>query len=208
MDALSNDVRVSAKPDDDAPAPAPQNGAGVLSQLPRTRPQRTSARRAAAREGGGAARRGPASAPGHAPEPERTARPKATGKRSGAAKRSAGAGAGGGTPRKPAAARKQASKRKPTGATRSGTARKSATQSRERSSRARSAPRVRGRAPDDTVPSQGFATEGERVTGPVAPPGGAELFATAAEIVTELARASVSSGERFVRDLLSRLPLN
>jgi hypothetical protein len=42
----------------------------------------------------------------------------------------------------------------------------------------------------------------------VAPPGGAEIVATAAEIVTELARAGVSAGERVVRDLFSRLPLS
>jgi hypothetical protein len=42
----------------------------------------------------------------------------------------------------------------------------------------------------------------------VAPPGGAELLATAAEIVSELAKASVSTGERLLRDVLSRLPLS
>jgi hypothetical protein len=43
------------------------------------------------------------------------------------------------------------------------------------------------------------------VTGPVAPPGGAEFAATAAEILGELTKAGVSTGERLVRDVLSRL---
>jgi hypothetical protein len=42
----------------------------------------------------------------------------------------------------------------------------------------------------------------------VAPPGGTELVATAVEIVGELAKAGLSTGERVVKDLLSRLPLS
>jgi len=57
------------------------------------------------------------------------------------------------------------------------------------------------------VPRQGFASDGERVSGPVQPPGGAELIATAAEIVSELAKAGVSTGERLIKDVVSRLPL-
>ena len=57
------------------------------------------------------------------------------------------------------------------------------------------------------MPRQGFASEGERPLGPVQPPGGAEFLATAAEIVNELARASLSTGERLLRDAISRLPL-
>ena len=58
------------------------------------------------------------------------------------------------------------------------------------------------------MPRQGFATEGDRVSGPVQPPGGPELIATAAEIVGEIAKAGVSGGERLLRDLVSRLPLS
>jgi hypothetical protein len=47
----------------------------------------------------------------------------------------------------------------------------------------------------------------DRASGPVQPPGGTELVATAAEIVTELARAGVSTGERLIKDLLGHLPL-
>jgi len=53
---------------------------------------------------------------------------------------------------------------------------------------------------------QGFASDGDRGHGPVAPPGGAEFLATAAEIVNELTKAGVSTGERLLRDALSRLP--
>ncbi len=58
----------------------------------------------------------------------------------------------------------------------------------------------------EEVPRQGFATEDERAVGAVQPPGGLELIGTAAEIVSEIAKAGVSGGERLVRDILSRLP--
>jgi hypothetical protein len=58
------------------------------------------------------------------------------------------------------------------------------------------------------VPRQGFECEGERASGPVHPPGGTELVASAAEIIGELAKAGLSSGERFFKDVLSRLPLS
>jgi hypothetical protein len=77
--------------------------------------------------------------------------------------------------------------------------------------RARSAPgraaRPQATAPEP-VPRQGFESEGDRASGPVQPPGGAELLATAAEIVSELAKAGMSAGERLVKDVLSRLPLS
>lgn len=40
------------------------------------------------------------------------------------------------------------------------------------------------------------------------PPGGAELVASVAEIVGELAKAGLSTGERLLKDALSRLPLS
>ena len=57
------------------------------------------------------------------------------------------------------------------------------------------------------APRQGFECEGERASGPVQPPGGAELVASAAEIVGELAKAGLSTGERLLKDVFSRLPL-
>jgi hypothetical protein len=59
----------------------------------------------------------------------------------------------------------------------------------------------------ERVPRQGFECESERASGPVAPPGGTELIASAAEIISELAKAGLSSGERLLKDVISRLPL-
>ena len=58
----------------------------------------------------------------------------------------------------------------------------------------------------EQVPRQGFECEGEGATGPVQPPGGAELVGSAAELLGEVAKAGVSAGERLVKDLLGRLP--
>jgi hypothetical protein len=57
------------------------------------------------------------------------------------------------------------------------------------------------------APRQGFECEGERASATVHPPGGAELVASAAEIVGELAKAGLSTGERLLKDVFSRLPL-
>jgi hypothetical protein len=57
----------------------------------------------------------------------------------------------------------------------------------------------------EAVPPQGFECEGERASGPVQPPGGTELVATAAEILSEIAKAGISGGERLLKDALSRL---
>ncbi|HXN37452.1 MAG TPA: hypothetical protein VN892_05405, partial [Solirubrobacteraceae bacterium] len=59
----------------------------------------------------------------------------------------------------------------------------------------------------ERVPTQGFECASENVSGPVQPPGGPELVASAVEIVGELAKAGLSSGERVLRDVFSRLPL-
>jgi hypothetical protein len=56
------------------------------------------------------------------------------------------------------------------------------------------------------VPRQGYEAESDTASGPVQPPGGVELLASAAEIVAELARAGVSAGERVLADLVARLP--
>jgi len=42
----------------------------------------------------------------------------------------------------------------------------------------------------------------------VQPPGAAELVASAAEIVGELAKAGLSRSERLLKDFVSRLPLS
>jgi hypothetical protein len=56
------------------------------------------------------------------------------------------------------------------------------------------------------VPRQGFECQGESVSGPVQPPGGADLVASAVEIVGELAKAGLASGERALKDIFSHLP--
>jgi hypothetical protein len=134
---------------------------GVLANLPRTRPQRSSPRRAAARKANAARppaaeQRGPATS----------------------AQRSASA------PKQRAASAPKPRGPRP--------ARRPAGSSTER----------------EPVPRQGFECEAERTSGSVQPPGGAELLASAAEIIGELAKASVSTGERLLKDVLSRLPLS
>ncbi len=147
-----------------------EEGLGVLSQLPRTRPQRSSARRVAARAASAAAESATA-APAHS-----NGRPPARA-------------------RKPA---KAAAKAAPKAAAKAPRAAKAT----PRRAAARPAPVA------EPVPRQGYECEGERASGSVRPPGGAELVATAAEIVGELTKAGLSTGERLLKDLLSHLPLS
>jgi hypothetical protein len=151
----------------------PQNGQGVLSNLPRTRPQRESARRAAART---ATKTGAPSTP-------------AAGSNGRAASKPGDSAA----PAAPARKRRPATTRKPAAA-----------------KAARGSTKRKALESDlgPQVPRQGFECEGERASGPVHPPGGTELVASAAEIIGELAKAGLSSGERLFRDVLSRLPLS
>jgi hypothetical protein len=128
---------------------------GVLSKLPRTRPQRSSPRRAAARSASAAAQ----------------------------ATAAAPAAANGRPPAK---------------------APKAAKATPKRAARRATKPTV----PAQPAPRQGYECEGERPSGSVHPPGGAELVASAAEIVGELAKAGISTGERLLKDVLSRLPLS
>jgi hypothetical protein len=58
----------------------------------------------------------------------------------------------------------------------------------------------------DSVPRQGFESESDIASGSVQPPGAAELVASAAEVVGELAKAGLSAGERLLKDLVARLP--
>ena len=159
----------------DAPAEA-----SVLANLPRTRPQRSSPRRAAARAAASATDTAAAPAPA----------PAAT---NGHANGRAGTGAKGagrargrtGTAKRPAKARTAPEP------------------SRARTSRPRAAS-----APAEPAPRQGFDCEGERASRTVHPPGGAELVTSAVEIVGELAKTGLSTGERLLKDALSRLPLS
>ncbi len=58
----------------------------------------------------------------------------------------------------------------------------------------------------EAAPRQGFESDGENMNGSIQPPGGAELVASAAEIVGELAKVGLSAGERLLKDAFSRLP--
>jgi len=140
-----------------------EDGKSVLTNLPRSRPQRSSPRRAAARAS--STGEGPAGATRTRSRPQ------------------------GGRARKPAAAAQPAPKRAKATAGRSGAAGR------------------RGRAAaQEAAPRQGFETDGSDASGPVQPPGGAELLGSAAEILAELAKGGLSAGERLLRDAISRLP--
>ena len=65
---------------------------------------------------------------------------------------------------------------------------------------------MKRRPADEPVPRQGFEGEPDSLGGPVQPPGGTELVASAAELAGELAKAGVATGARLVKDFLSRLP--
>jgi hypothetical protein len=200
---------------------------GVLVNLPRARPQRASARRASARNG--RARNGarPASA---AERPLRSVADESTTTKP-AAKQSSD------RDRKTAAkasaargAKRQAAKAPADRASKPGTrasvkaVRESAAASTARASLAertsarkpagttkpaRQAARKRSRAGavEEAAPRQGFESENDRSNDSLQPPGGIELVASAAELVGELAKAGVSTGERVLKDVLSRLPL-
>jgi hypothetical protein len=60
-------------------------------------------------------------------------------------------------------------------------------------------------ASGERVPRQGFECDSEGIRGPVQPPGGAELVASALEIVGELAKSGLASGERLLKDVFSRI---
>ncbi|MGD1058983.1 MAG: hypothetical protein ABR992_16390 [Solirubrobacteraceae bacterium] len=158
----------------------PADRPGVLSNLPRTRPQRASPRRAAARKA--AAATVPAGATGE-PTPKASSRSPAS------------------SNGRPPASTKDSRTRTAQKAT--------APRTTAAPKRARSAPkRTAGAATSEPAPRQGFECEGERVNGPIQPPGGAELVAGAAELIGELAKAGISTGERLFKDVLSRLPLS
>jgi hypothetical protein len=165
-----------------------RNQDGVLANLPRTRPQRSSARRAAARARAGAApgkgdtESSPSADNGRSPaSAEAIARP-------------AGAGAGA---REPTPAKGRASKRRATSAERQARPARKASASSSRASAAKAT----------SAPRQGFDCEGDSARGPVQPPGGIELVASVAEIVGDVAKAGLSTGERLLKDIVSWLPL-
>ncbi len=190
---------MSSASENNGRASSPEAGEGVLANLPRTRPQRSSPRRAAARRSaasaaGGSAPPSPpstsAAKPASAPAKVKKAKPKAkaTPKAKGAAKAASETKA---KTRSPRATKRPTRTARPTAP---------ATSTRRK-------PVTRAVHVDESVPRQGFESEMDRATGPVQPPGGAELVSSAAEIFGELARSGISTGERLLKDALARLPL-
>jgi hypothetical protein len=189
---LSNDVSVSVRgeetPNSNGGPPAGHE-TGILADLPRTRPQHSSARRDAARRTrtrsaeaqreASVARKGEASA-------ARKAAPEAE---------TAAASAG------PVAAVPQLGpdRRAKPRPDRPGTR-----PDRPGTHRPRSTSRIR--IAEEPVPRQGFECEGEHETGSVQPPGATELIGVAAEMLGELARAGIATGERLLKDVRSLLP--
>ena len=166
----------------------PTRDGGVLTKLPRTRPQRSSARRAAAR--------GASAAPARSRKPANAKR--AATKARGAVEPAAEASANGAAaPDSSAKAKSRVRATRPAEATKRSAAQRRAAQRKSRP-----------QAHEEPAPRQGFECDGETSGSSIPPPGGAELVATAAEIVGELAKAGLSTGERLFKDVLSRLPLS
>jgi hypothetical protein len=173
----------------DGSSSAQQDEQGVLANLPRTRPQRASRRRVAARNTAG----GSSGADGAPPS---------RGGRSVPPTEKADRGAARAAAERPAAAQTEAAKPGGRAADRPRRTVRGGASARRQTS----APKRRI-SNQDPAPRQGFECDGDAGSGPVQPPGAAELVASAAEIVGELAKAGLSTGERLLKDVFSRLPL-
>jgi hypothetical protein len=151
---------------------------GVLANLPRTRPQRSSARRDAARQTA-SVKVQPTDPPARKSRrvASVTARP------------------GPGPTRKPPST--ISTKTEPSPAPKQILAKKRPPK-----------PKVKAKRLQDAAPRQGFETEGDPVSGPVQPPGGVDLLSSAAELAGELTKSGLSTGGRLLKDFLGRLPLN
>jgi hypothetical protein len=182
--------RVTDANSSDGSSSAQQDERGVLANLPRTRPQRSSRRRTAARNAAGS----PAGADAASPSRSERSIPPREAVSSGAAKAASDRRvAPRSAPGKPGGSEAERPRRSVRGGA---SARRQA-----------SAPKRRASS-QDAAPRQGFECDGDAASGPVQPPGAAELVASAAEIVGELAKAGLSTGERLLKDVVSRLPLS
>jgi hypothetical protein len=163
----------------------PQEAAGLLSSLPRTRPQRSTPRRTAARDAVAAETSATASDPPSASAPATPRSRPAKRAKAGASTRAASSAktlssAKASTSKGPTKARKRPAPKRPPTAMPAG----------------------------EPVPPQGFEAEGDHAHGAVRPPSGGEMVGAATEILGELAKAGISAGERLFKDVLSRLPLS
>ena len=170
------------------PSEVEPDAAGVLANLPRTRPQRSSARRIAARDGAARSAAGPNS---NARRDE-TQQPSSTAAAPGA-KRAKGV-------RKPPAGSRQA-------AASAGSRPRARSQGAASSRPRHRATSARAGAAEKRAPRQGFESDADATTGPVTPPGGAELLGAAAGFLGEVAKSGLSRGASTVKDILGRLPL-
>jgi hypothetical protein len=200
---LSNDVNV-ANADEDSSVNGAVSENDVLANLPRARPQRASARRIAARNGAGGSARGDetrsrASKAGSAKRGVSTAAATASDASGKAPARRAVKPVRESAAASAAKSRVGRDKGAPSAASRATGPRATAPD--------RAAKRAKRAPVEDPAPRQGYECDGETPAGAVQPPAGIELVATAAEIVGELAKSGVATGERLLKDALSRLPL-
>jgi hypothetical protein len=183
----------------------------VLANLPRTRPQRSSARRDAARRAAGSAvgnatalARTPRSV---APAKTQPAQPTAASTPAHKPRTAATAKAQPNPAPKPAAAKQAPAKAQPSPAPKPAATKKAPAKAKPKVT-SRAAAKTAAKRAQDPVPRQGFETEGDPVSGPVQPPGSVDLLSSAAELAGELTKSGFSSGGRLLKDFLSRLPLN
>jgi hypothetical protein len=178
---------------------AAQQGAGMLANLPRTRPQRASARRVAARRT--ASRDDPAGPSDGAPAPAKRVAKAAAGSTSTAAKPAQTGSRPKVTPGAKTSVKDAAGSKR--GSVKSAKPKPKPAAGVKRPAKAARRPRS---APEyEPAPRQGFAAEEDGLTGSVQPPGGAELVASATEIIGELAKSGLATGERLLKDVFSRL---
>jgi hypothetical protein len=178
------------------------NENGVLANLPRARPQRSSARRQAARETNGS-RNGAGTAVREQRAATRRPSPAAA---KGTRKRTQSGAAS--TAKPPVAAIEQTKAKGPAASAGAKAVKPKAGAGKRPAPTRATRKRPRPTAVQDPAPRQGFECESETPSGSVQPPGGVELVASAAELVGELAKAGLSRSERLLKDVVSRLPLS
>jgi hypothetical protein len=176
----------------DTPVTSERDSAGVLANLPRSRPQRSSARRVAARDGAssGAARRASTPSTGTDEQAASASQPAAN-RASGSAKRSSGA--------RKARTASGSSSRARAGRPASGAA----------GTRARRQTAATGSASKGTrAPRQGFESDADSTSGPVMPPGAGEILTAATELIADVAKSGLSRGTSTLNGILQRLHLS
>lgn len=174
-----------SNPTGDGDGRAPREPRSVLAELPRTRPQRASRRREAARAEG--------SKPPETPKKPAAAAPKRATKRSGDkdAKPASNRTAQKQKPKAPAA-KSATSKRRAKTPAGAGAASRSRTDARSSAAKA------------EPVPLQGFEPEEQIAGTPVTPPTGPELIGSLAELAGELAHTGIAAGGRLLKGIFSR----